>query len=89
MTHVYYPSTITATVFSLEDARHRCSKLASILKDLSTCTSHGNVGVNLERASCILTSCGFFDSLLPLEWEGKKVLTMLLPNEYDSTLEEG
>ena len=88
MTHVYYPSTITATVFSLEDARHRCSKLAWILKDLSTCTSHGNVDVNLERASCILTSCGFFDSLLPQEWEGKKVLTMLLPNEYDSILEE-
>ncbi len=88
MTHVYYPSTITATVFSREDALHRCSGLAFILKDLSTRTSHGNVDVSLERSSCILTSCGFFDSLLPLEWEGKKVLTMLLPSEHEATLEE-
>jgi len=26
--------------------------------------------------------------LLPLEWEGKKVLTMLLPSEHEATLEE-
>ncbi len=88
MTHVSNPSTIAAIVFSLEDTLHRCSGLAFILKDLSTCTSHGNVDVNLGGASCILTSCGVFDLLLPLEWEGKKVLTMLLPNEYEATLEE-
>lgn len=87
MDQVCHPGKIAATVFSLEDALHQCSGLGSIFFDSFTSRSNGSVDADWQSASCILTSSGALDPLLPQELKGKKALTMLLPNECEVTME--
>jgi len=89
MKHIDQQSTIATTIISLEKAFLDCSGLKVIFEDLCTYPPYKSVDAKWAGTRCVLTGSGFFDSLLPREWHGKKVLTIILPKELSAILNEG